>query len=122
MCATVSTPCDSLIDEGDDVARFIGANEETGETGYYIVTALIAHIDPSLIKVKIDGDPSRPTGPRSGTKTLATTDGAWLVHHCGDGIERNRTRKGMEKLERLFKNRNDAGNALSERYSGSRSR
>ena len=44
-------------------------NEETGETGYYTVTAVIAHVDPSIVELTIDGDPSAS----SGTETLETT-------------------------------------------------
>ena len=36
--------------------RVLAYNEATGETGYYTVTAVIAHIDPSLLELTIDGE------------------------------------------------------------------
>ena len=56
----------SEIAVGDLVLAY---NEATGETGYYTVTAVISHVDPSIVELTIDSDPSAS----SGTETLETT-------------------------------------------------
>ena len=43
----------SEIAVGDLVLAY---NEATGETGYYTVTAVISHVDPSIVELTIDGE------------------------------------------------------------------
>ena len=72
----------SEIAVGDLVLAY---NEETGETGYYTVTAVVAHVDPSIVELTIDGETLQTTAEHpfyvmAGAPWLATgeTQGRWV--------------------------------------------
>ena len=72
----------SEIAVGDLVLAY---NEATGETGYYTVTAVIAHVDPSIVELTIDGETLETTAEHpfyvmAGAPWLATgeTQGRWV--------------------------------------------
>ena len=44
-------------------------NEATGQIGAYPITDVISHVDPEIVRLTLDGDPST----RSGSETLETT-------------------------------------------------
>lgn len=64
--------------------RVLAYNEATGETGYYTVTAVVAHIDPILLELTIDGEilETRARCPRAHSgqawTTLVPARPAWL--------------------------------------------
>lgn len=59
------------IDEGDYVLAY---NEETGETGYYPVSAVWAHVDPVTITLIIDGEVIETTPEHP----FYTAEGEWV--------------------------------------------
>ncbi|MFN8444518.1 MAG: polymorphic toxin-type HINT domain-containing protein [Caldilineaceae bacterium] len=65
MTARGLRPISELI-EGDLVLAW---DEATGKQGYFVVTDTISHVDPQIVLLTLDGDPSSG----SGTETLETT-------------------------------------------------
>ncbi len=71
-------------------------NEETGETGYYTVTAVMVHTDPTIVHLIIDGEtiettPEHPFYVMDSAPWLATgeTAGRWVNAgelHIGDAV------------------------------------
>ncbi len=61
----------SEIEVGDTVLAY---NEATGETGEYLVTATIAHHDPTVVYLTISGEMLTTTAEHP----FYTTDGEWI--------------------------------------------
>ena len=106
---------ESFIDEGDDIARFIGQtcsfdeatpvstkdgpvaigeidvgdqvlawDEATGATGYYTVTATMAHVDPVIVHLTINSEtiettPEHPFYEREAAPPALSLVEGWLV-------------------------------------------
>ncbi|MCE7989395.1 MAG: hypothetical protein DYG89_50225 [Caldilinea sp. CFX5] len=83
----------SEIQVGDLVLAY---DEATGATGYYTVTAVISHVDPSLIELTIDGETLETTAEHpfyvmASAPWLATgaSQGRWVDAgdlHVGDAV------------------------------------
>jgi hypothetical protein len=83
----------SEVEVGDLVLAY---NEETGETGYYTVTAVMVHIDPTIVHLTIDGEtiettPEHPFYVMDSAPWLATgeSQGRWVDAgdlHVGDAV------------------------------------
>jgi hypothetical protein len=61
----------SELEVGDTVLAY---NEATGETGEYLVTATIAHHDPTVVYLTISGETLTTTAEHP----FYTTDGEWI--------------------------------------------
>ncbi|MCE7989405.1 MAG: hypothetical protein DYG89_50275 [Caldilinea sp. CFX5] len=76
--------------------RLLAFNEATGATGYYTVTAVMVHIDPTIVHLTIDGEtiettPEHPFYVMESAPWLATgeTQGRWVDAgelHVGDAV------------------------------------
>jgi RHS repeat-associated protein len=92
----------SAIQVGDLVLAY---DEETGETGYYTVTAVMVHIDPTIVYLTIDGEtiettPEHPFYVMESAPWLATgeTKGRWVDAgelHVGDAVRQADGTTGM---------------------------